>query len=283
MKNKDEISTELKSLGAGTLSGLSAVNVFLVPDHYFGQFPGQMIDVIQHMNSDTSLNIPAEKSGPFAVPDQYFNTLADSILSRVKTMDEIVYEGKYSWQDQEKRNPFTVPEGYFEQFQSSVFNRIFHVEEDVHEEIEAISPLLASLKKEQTFTVPDHYFNSENLISRAKQQQQEAPAKVIQHPAVKSITWARWAAAAAVVAIFTLGGFHFLSGSSSVSEPPNFEKALAQIPDARIKDWLSSNMDEAEVNDLGGSIANITSITTTHSLSEFSEQEIKDYLETEVW
>jgi hypothetical protein len=281
MKNKDEITTELKTLDAGIIAGIGAGNVFHVPENYFGQFPGQMMDIIQHMNDETSFDIAADKSGPFAVPSNYFDGLSHEIMLKIKAMDSIVHQGEYVWQDKEKKTPFAVPEDYFATFESRLLDRISKEEVGAQHEIESISPLLASLKHEKTFTVPENYFNSEVFVQRAKEQ--EVKAKVIQHPGVKSIKWARWAAAAAVMAIFTLGGFHYLIPSSEVSSKPSFEQSLAKIPDSRIQEWLSSNMDEADVNNLGGSIANIKTITTSHTLNNFSEKEIEDYLETEVW
>ncbi|MFA6056908.1 MAG: hypothetical protein WC756_01825 [Taibaiella sp.] len=281
MKNKDEITTELKTLGAGIIAGIGAENVFHVPENYFGQFPGQMMDIIQHMNDETSFDMSVDKSGPFAVPSNYFDGLNHEIMLKIKAMDSIVHQGEYVWQDKEKSTPFAIPEDYFATFESRLLNRISNEEVGVQHEIESISPLLAGLKHEKTFTVPENYFNTEVFTQQVKEQ--EVKAKVVQHPAVKSITWARWAAAAAVMAIFTFGGFHYLVPSSEVSSEPSFEQSLAKIPDNKIQEWLSNNMDEADINNLGGSIANIKTITTSHTLNSFSEKEIQDYLETEVW
>lgn len=281
MKNKDEITTELKTLDAGIIAGIGAGNVFHVPEHYFGQFPGQMMDIIQHMNDETSFGITVDKSGPFAVPSNYFDDLSHQITLKIKAMDNIVHQGEYVWPDKEKKTPFAVPQDYFATFENQLLNRISKEEVNVQHEIESISPLLAGLKHEKTFTVPENYFNTDVFTQQVKEQ--EVKAKVIQHPAVKSITWARWAAAAAVLAIFTFGGFHYLVPSSEVSSEPSFEQSLAKIPDNKIQEWLSNNMDEADINNLGGSIANIKTITTSHTLNSFSEKEIQDYLETEVW
>lgn len=281
MKNKDEITTELRTLGAGYIAGTGAENVFHVPENYFGQFPGQMMDIIRQMNSEALFDITADKSGPFEVPSNYFDGLSHEIMLKIKAMDNIVHQGEYVWQDEEKKVPFAIPEDYFATFESQLLNRISNEEVGVQHEIESISPLLAGLKHEKTFTVPENYFNTEVFTQQIKEQ--EVKAKVIQHPAVKSITWARWAAAAAVMAIFTFGGFHYLVPSNEVSSGPSFEQSLAKIPDNRIQEWLSNNMDEADINNLGGSIANIKTITTSHTLNNFSEKEIQDYLETEVW
>jgi hypothetical protein len=281
MKNKDEIAAELKALGAGFSLGESAENVFHVPENYFGQFPGDIMDIIHHMNNETSFTLPVDKNGPFALPSNYFDELSHEIVLKVKAMDNIIHQGAYIWQDREKKNPFTVPEDYFATFEHQVLNRINNEEVAAQQEIESISSLLAGLKHEKTFTVPENYFNSETFTHQVKRQ--EVKVKVMQHPAVKSIKWARWAAAAAVMAIFTLGGFHYLVPSNEVSSEPSFEQSLAKIPDSRIQDWLASNMDESDINNLGGSIANINTITTSHTLNNFSEKEIQDYLDTEVW
>lgn len=281
MKNKDEIATELRMLGAGFTTGPGAENVFHVPENYFGQFPGQMMDIIKHMNDDTLFDISIDKNGPFTVPSNYFDGLSHEIMLKVKAMDSIVHQGEYMWQDEGKKNPFTLPEGYFTGFEAQLLNRISREEIEPQHEIASISPLLAGLKQEKTFTVPENYFSSETFAEQVKQQ--EVKAKVIQHPAVKSIKWARWAAAAAVVAIFTFGGFHYLVPSPENAADPSFEQSLAQIPDHKIQEWLSNNMDESDINNLGGSIANISTITTSHTLNSFSEKEIKDYLESEVW
>jgi hypothetical protein len=249
MKNKDEITTELKALNAGIVAGIGTENVFHVPENYFGQFPGQMMDIIQHMNTETSFDITADKNGPFAVPSNYFDELSDQITLKIKAMDNIVHQGEYTWRDMEKKNPFAVPEGYFAGFEAQLLNKISKEEVEPKHEIESISPLLAGLKHERAFTVPENYFNTEVFAHQVKQQ--ETKAKVIQHPAVKSIKWARWAAAAAVIAIFTFGGFHYLVPSSE----PTLEESLAKIPDSRIQEWLSNNIDEADMNDdLDGSI-----------------------------
>jgi hypothetical protein len=283
MKNKDEITAELQTLGAGIISGAGDRNVFHVPENYFGEFPLQMIGLIQHMNTETSFAIDMDRTGPFEVPANYFDELSGQILSKVNAMDNIVLHGRYEWTDQDRKNPFSIPQGYFENFGSGVLDQIFNQEEEAQLEIETISPLLAGLKKEKAFTVPENYFNGEVLSQKARRQ--EAQPKVVQHPAVKSITWARWAAAAAVLAIFTLGGFHYLIPSSGGDgDNPSFERALAQIPEAKIKDWLSMNMDESDINGLGSSLAgNIKTATTKHTLNNFSDKEVEDYLETEVW
>ncbi len=282
MKKAGEIALELKALGADFGNETNTIDMFHIPEGYFQQFPEEMTAIVKAMNiADVSLNITAGKEGPFIVPDGYFSQFAENTLLSIKAIEHTAHSTNYSWQDAEKKNAYSIPEGYFAQFETQLFHKIFEQETAVSEEIETLSPLLAGLKKEQPFSLPTGYFNSDAFARQVQEQQPQV--KAIEHPAVRSIKWARWAAAAAVIAIFMLGGLHYFNPSANISKEASFERALAQIPDENIKEWLSNHMDEADINNLGGSVANLKTISTKPSLNNFSEKEIKDYLETELW
>ncbi|WP_118972823.1 hypothetical protein [Taibaiella koreensis] len=280
MKKKDEIAAELKALNAEL--GVEAANdpVFHTPENYFLDFPAHMTAIIQSMNADTSLLLPVAQDGPYAVPSGYFDTLDQQILARAKAMDAIVQGTSVPWTDTVRETPFDLPAGYFASFEQQLHHNLFHSETPVMEEIQALSPLLADLQKEQPFVVPAGYFNGDAFTRQVKAQQPQA--KTAEHPSVRSIKWARWAAAAAVVAIFAVGGLHYLVPGGALSSKASFEQDLAKIPEKNIKEWLSNNMDEADINNLGGSIANI-SIGGQPVLDNLSEQQIRDYLDAEMW
>lgn len=283
MKKKDEIAAELKALSVDFGDDGATDPVFHTPEGYFQAFPDQMAAIIQAMNADTVLELSVPKTGPFEVPQGYFDQFCQNITKDTKAIIAITEQGQHTWSETKCATPFGIPENYFAQFEERLFARIFSREEQpVAEEIETLSPLLASLKKEQPFAVPKGYFNSDAFTQQVHDQQLQP--KIAQHPSVRSIRWAGWAAAAAVVAIFVMGGLHYLipSGNGNVADSPSFQQALAQIPEKNIKEWLSSNMDEADVNNLGGSITNISTVTSP-SLNGISEEEIRDYLENEVW
>lgn len=280
MKKNDEIAAELNALPANFGRAATTDSTFHVPDGYFRHFPDQITGIIQAMNAETSFDAGASKEGPFEVPFGYFDQLSGTIMQKISTMETIANDTTGSWNDTGKHNPYRIPENYFVQFEQRLMNTLFREETAVAEEIETLSPLLADLREEQPFAVPKGYFNSETLVRRA----QQSETKVIEHPAVRSIKWARWAAAAAVIGIFLMGGLHFLNPSSGLSSQQSFERSLAQIPDARIKEWLISNMDEADINNLGSSVVNIkVNNASPHSLNNYSEKELRDYLEAELW
>lgn len=279
MKKKDEIAAELKAIT--TIIGAEAADdpAFHTPEHYFRDFPDQMTAIIRAMGADTALSLPVSKEGPFSIPSGYFETLDGNIMARVKLADTIITNISETLPGATQEMPFDLPEGYFARFEAELHHKLFHSEEPVAEEIKELSPLLASLQKEQPFAVPGGYFNGDSFSRQVQEQQQP---KVIEHPSVRSIKWARWAAAAAVFAIFAMGGLHYLIPGSKQSSRASFEQALAKIPEKNIKEWLSNNMDESDVNNLGSSIANI-SIPGPATMNNLSEQQIRDYLDAEMW
>jgi len=279
MKKKDEIAAELRAWGTDFGAHEATDPIFHTPENYFRDFPDQMTAIIKTMTADTLCAIPASKEGPFEVPQGYFDQFCNQIVAQTRAVSAITEQGQYAWSDTGRDAPFSVPENYFNTFEQQLFHKIFKEEKPVAEEIESLSPLLAGLKKEQPFAVPKGYFNSDAFTQQV--QQQELEARVVAHPSVRSIKWARWAAAAAVIAIFALGGLHYLIPTGTTADNPSFQKALAQIPEKNIRDWLSVNMDESDINSLGGSITNITTIPSS-SLNGVSEKAIQDYLESEV-
>ncbi|WP_157977323.1 hypothetical protein [Taibaiella helva] len=280
MKKKDEIAAELKALTTEFGAAVAGEPAFHTPEHYFRDFPGQMKAIIRAMNANTALSLPVSKDGPYSVPPGYFETLEQDILARIKLADTIVTGATISVPGATREIPFELPEGYFARFEQELHQKLFHSETPVQEELQELSPLLAGLQQEQPFAVPGGYFNSDAFVRQVQEQQQP---KVVEHPSVRSIKWARWAAAAAVIAIFAMGGLHYLVPGGKQSSRVSFEQALAKIPEKNIKEWLSNNMDESDINNLGSSIANISIPGPSSTLSNLSEQQIRDYLDAEMW
>lgn len=281
MKKKDEIAAELRVWGADFGDEGTIDPIFHTPDNYFASFPDQMTAIIQAMNADTSLALPVSQTGPFELPQGYFDQFCDQVIAQRKAIETITEQGIYSWSDTRSHAPFHLPENYFSQFEQQLFDKIFREEEQVQDEMATLSPFLADLKKEQPFAVPKGYFNNDAFAQQV-QEQKSRSMKVVEHPSVRSIKWARWAAAAAVIGIFAMGGLHYLIPSRTAADSSSFQHALAQIPEKNIKEWLSSNMDESDINNLGGSITNVSTIASP-SLNGFSEKEIRDYLQSEAW
>jgi hypothetical protein len=279
MNNKDEILAELRALRVDFGPIETEHKVFHTPANYFRDFPEEMAAVVKAMHTDTSFSIPVPAGPVFSVPENYFEDFAAGLLGKIKAMETVATGHYHPWSDESKVTPYQIPEGYFDQFGAELLHKLFKTEPVAAREIEELSPLLAGLKEKKTYSLPNGYFNSDAFAEKAK----TTEAKTVIHPAVRSIRWAGWAAAAAVLIIFGMGGWHLLSPPAHVSGKPSIEQSLAKIPDARIEEWLSNNMDEYDINSLGSSIAGADILSTDISLRNFSDKDIRDYLEAEVW
>src|SRR5258708_36888593 len=83
MKNSPEILNELMAISP-LLAGLEKVNVFTVPKGYFNELQFIITDYAILNNTSPAENI--NKRNIQEVPAGYFDTLSDSILSKVKAI-----------------------------------------------------------------------------------------------------------------------------------------------------------------------------------------------------
>lgn len=259
MKKKAEILDELKDIGVDWNSNPTDAYLFDVPNGYFDTLPSQIMANIKASESETELNPTLNnaltKSTLFDVPENYFDALSNNILSKIHARDAIIEGNVQIFKSVSAENPYHLPENYFESLSRNVFDRI--VSDDIvsSEEIESISPLLATLKHKNSYETPDTYFNAIDFAEKI--QVKTIETKVVEHPAVKSIKWARWAAAASIILIFSVGGAKFLgTNSASVNPDQKLEQSLAKIPDAKIQEWLANNIDEIDISSLQGTASN---------------------------
>jgi hypothetical protein len=147
---------------------------------------------------------------PYAVPNDYFETLSEVIMARVhagsgEETAVISVAGKAT--------PFSVPDDYFSGLSHSIMSKIKAVEEiSVVDELFNLSPVLASLKKENLYAVPDGYF--EQLDASSLVHQSKKPATVVRLLERKTII--RLAAAASVVLMIAFGLSRFTRSTNQL-------------------------------------------------------------------
>jgi hypothetical protein len=120
MEKRTEITDELKDISP-TLASMEKLNVFQIPDDYFSDFDTKIL---------TTIFLQDKKNYFQKVPNGYFNSLSDNILSKIKSENS----------------------------------------ETALEEIKAISPALHYLKEEKVFDVPENYFDnlSDRILHKIK-------------------------------------------------------------------------------------------------------------------
>lgn len=268
---------ELINLGTDLESFPDNAPTFHVPENYFEQLPSLILAAIKAFDSETELNLEIHKTGPFNTPANYFDSLSDTILNKVRAINQIVEAEKITlFGETSKEAPFHLPENYFNNLQSDIAQKLGLNAANAIEELALISPLLASLRNEPSYETPNTYFNATDFSEKV--QLKTIQSKVVEHPSAKSIKWARWAAAASIILIFSVSGFQFLNSNLDSSSTVKFEKSLAKISDARIKDWLSNNIDEADMSGLDKGLVNMN----TNAASNLTKEQ-QDELEMEAW
>jgi hypothetical protein len=260
-----------KELDEGKLP--KATNPFQVPDAYFEHFAANILDTVKAaQGQDEPCSFTKEL--PFTTPPQYFDNLAVNITAQVRTADEII-NGAIPWQDAARKLPYEAPPaGYFDNFVTNLEEILFESEDD----IEPVSPLLLGLKEAQPLSIPDGYFDNNNLTATTVA---KPATKVIEHPAIKSMRWSTWVAAAAILLIFTVGGWQFLGKSDAPAM--SAEQMLAQVSTADIQKYITNNLEEFDINMLEYSASQSGKVNmNSNILSGISDEEIEAYLNGDI-
>ena len=126
MENKIDILNELQTLSP-TIAALEKVNVFMVPDGYFEYLSA---DVLVGIDDEYRLSNATANNSAAEVAAGYFDSLAGSILTKIKTTaveDDAAAEIRtlspmlYSIQSE---HVFKVPQGYFENLTAEVLDKV---------------------------------------------------------------------------------------------------------------------------------------------------------------
>lgn len=135
----------------------------------------------------------------FRAPEGYFRDLSGRISTSI-------FLNQYP-----KKQAGNVPEGYFDSLSNQIFVRIKNEDAGAGTEEENMSPLLLSLKDKNVFNVPAGYFDtfSEQLLHKIKPES----AKIISLST--KINWRRYAAAAVIAALISIGALHFFNNKDS--------------------------------------------------------------------
>ena len=163
MKISPEILNELKAVSP-LLAGMEKVNVFQVPEDYFGEL-SQRIASYTILNNISAVDNIA-KINLQEIPVGYFNTLSNSIMAKVKatyleTAEEELQGISSMLFSLKDANVFSVPENYFNSISDSIIAKVkTNNTETIGEELRSISSTLYSLKDVNVFSVPENYLDS---------------------------------------------------------------------------------------------------------------------------
>jgi hypothetical protein len=247
-------------------------------------------------NRDTILNelnalnskLPVSVPETYAVPEGYFDGLADRVINRIKAFGAVNSTEELNHLSPvvaaiSTQNLYPVPQDYFEGFAGSVLNKIKNENfssENSQEELVTISPLLAGLKRANLYSVPEGYFESlsKRVIATAIPEQPEAKVISITHR-----KWFRYAAAAVVFGVVVLSGI--LLFSNNTPKPVDAEKAWAKvekkvqnISDSAIEKFIQPDSNSEKSTDIA-SVKIDNKIDTKTLVKDISDKDIQNFLD----
>jgi hypothetical protein len=205
-----------------SLKQVNENNPFTVPEGYFDSLQERILSNIKV--DELKNNLP--ETG-FAVPENYFDDLAENIQARIRIEDAL----------DKGTEGFAVPGGYFENLHKQIQSRIF-VEEALNEQPEG-------------FAVPQNYFNelSENILNKTIKLQESRKSVV-----VRMFSSAAFKYATAACLALAIGGTILLSQSNTTAlEQHNssfLHKSLSAIPIDDIQSYLQLHLDASDTRTL---------------------------------
>lgn len=160
---------------------------------------------IQDELKDLDSILPAHNGQPvFSVPEGYFDSLAASILAKVKNGEASAVQELAALSPMlagiSRETPYSVPLFYFEQNLDGL-QGIMNT---------TPSPLLESIGKEMPFTVPQGYFT--NLSAKVISKVAPPTAKIIP---LFARSWMRAAVAAVVGGIIFISGYQYFNSKNA--------------------------------------------------------------------
>lgn len=247
---------------------------FTVPVGYFDELH-------QRTMSRAALDKISENGDGFAVPENYFNDMRSNLQSRTRIEETLANTAE----------GFTVPENYFEELQANVQSRVnieeamyqhaegFTVPENYFDDLQqqimsrvAVEEALAA--QPEGFTVPENYFDSLESNIMAKVSSPAArPRHGLVHRMFASGVYRYAAAACITLAVGATILFRQLESPQAIHNRSYIHKALAQVPDEDIIDYLQMHMDAADTR---GVMDEADQINT----SDISAEDLKEYLST---
>ncbi|MBV8255208.1 MAG: hypothetical protein JO154_21580 [Chitinophaga sp.] len=165
---------------------------------------------------------------PFSVPAGYFNGLPELIADKILLSDAIGADMLPGFPH------YSVPENYFDQLPTTILSNIKNAGLSVQEELEELSPLLASIPRNTPFSLPENYFDR---ISA----EIPKPTPVIPIRHQSRSPWRQWAAAACVIGIMASSALFFIRREHHAND--DIEYQLNNINDDDIAAFLQNHAD----------------------------------------
>ncbi|MBS1729473.1 MAG: hypothetical protein JSS67_01720 [Bacteroidetes bacterium] len=198
------------------------------------------------------------------IPSGYFDDFSEMMMFSVLKQNTI----------STGNSPFEMPSGYFDSLPNIILEKIkvanqSEAELNPADELKDIAPLLATISKENVYSIEPGYFAEKNwdfLLPKEK-----SSPKVISLP-----HWTHYLVAASVFAIITLGAVFYMGNYQTASlNVHSLAAELKELPDSAISNYL----DDTPIYSIGVNNQEDQQIDINSLLYNVSDQQIEQYLD----
>jgi len=227
----------------------------------------QRANILEELGALNSSLADQPAQAVFAVPEGYFDSLADSVLKRIQALESSGATEELEILSPILNNisrelPYQVPVGYFDQLDEKLS---LVMEED---ELSGLSPLLAGMEKKMPYMVPKGYFENLTGVKNRK-------AKVISMTARR---WYRFAVAAVVTGIILMAGLiYFNTRPDPIEEPYTWvKKSIKKVDKAEIEELV--NLADQELTGGSSRVSIPRSEEIKELMKDVTDKELQEFL-----
>lgn len=227
-------------------------------------------EILQELKEMSPVLRQLKNKVPYTVSSSYFNLLSDTVVSKIRTTEEVDLNFT-------KASAYTVPTGYFADLSSTIFKKIAkeNGQSEIFEEMEEIAPLLNTISKKPVYSVPHQYFEKADWSKKQKAEQKGDVRFLV--PRTRML---RYAAAAVIIGLLTIGLFLF-SGKQGLDQRTVKANAVSDVKtlsEQEILEFLktTSSSDNIVSNN---SSSNQKDADIKSIVNQMSDKEIQRFLE----
>lgn len=202
---------------------------------------------------------------PYAVPDGYFDSLSDEVLTAITLFT--LSAGK---------SAYTVPDGYFDGLADTILTTIKaheSEESEVNRELNHFAPLLTTISKANVYSLPDDYFVTFSSNLSELQEEKAAPAEVVSITSnIRKLL--HYAVAASVMLVITGTSYLYLKHNIKNNNAPSIEQRLATLNEDDILSYLKYDHQADDILPA----SNLQDNTIQTLLMDTPDEEIQNYL-----
>jgi hypothetical protein len=214
MNNDPSILNELNEISP-VVAAINWQLPYQVPTGYFDTLANTINTRITYDNAFLNNN----KDNVYSTPEGYFDSLAGNIINKIKASEANTPQEELSHLSSvlntiDKTIPYTRPAGYLEELPENMVAGIKAID-FVNQELENLSPLMSSLKNKQVYNAPEQYF--ENIADTVLNSIKAKEAKVIAGSFRKRVI--KYAVAAAITGIIALSARMSIDSLKSAENP----------------------------------------------------------------